>query len=186
MCDCGAPCSNKSGGPWPPITPLIVAPDVWTLKVLKPGRNRLVASGCGAEPCSAPAARALSCFSIVRRSMCSEFSICSPFCPSIFQQRHHVVAGQPVPALQCFKLDDETDGSHFSAEFLGQTHRSKTGSAGRQQIVGDHHSRAGFNGILVDLELIHTAFELVAVALGFRWKLVWFSHGNKAGPAFLR
>jgi hypothetical protein len=27
-CDCGAPCSSRTGGPWPPDTTWIVAPEV--------------------------------------------------------------------------------------------------------------------------------------------------------------
>ena len=36
---CGAPCSSRIGGPEPPITPLISAPVVFTLKGLKPGKK---------------------------------------------------------------------------------------------------------------------------------------------------
>src|SRR5262245_15301754 len=48
MCVNGAPCSKSSGGPSPPVTRLIVAPDVWTFTALKPGGKNLVVSVC---PC---------------------------------------------------------------------------------------------------------------------------------------
>src|SRR5262245_39576128 len=45
----GAPCNRSSGGPSPPVTRLIVAPDVWTFMALKPaGKNLVVSVG----PCS--------------------------------------------------------------------------------------------------------------------------------------
>jgi hypothetical protein len=46
MCDCGAPCSSRIGGPDPPITPLISAPLVFTRNGLKPG-NHFVVSAAG-------------------------------------------------------------------------------------------------------------------------------------------
>src|SRR6186713_84382 len=68
MCESGAPCSNNSGGPWPPMTPLIVAPDVWILKVLNPGMNGLVppVAGCcaakdGIRLTANPAAATAAC-----------------------------------------------------------------------------------------------------------------------------
>jgi hypothetical protein len=46
MCDWGAPCNSRMGGPEPPITPLISAPVVFTRNGLKPG-NHLVVSPAG-------------------------------------------------------------------------------------------------------------------------------------------
>src|SRR5688572_33235943 len=55
MCDCGAPWSNRIGGPDPPITPLISAPLVFTRTGVPPG-DHLVGSTAGA---CADAGRAL-------------------------------------------------------------------------------------------------------------------------------
>src|SRR5262245_33061102 len=54
MCDCGAPCSSRIGGPDPPMTPLISDPLVFTVNALKPGKYFSV---LGAAPSCAITAR---------------------------------------------------------------------------------------------------------------------------------
>src|SRR5262245_64730377 len=77
----GAPCNSNSGGPPPPVTRLIVAPEVWTFMALKPGgKNRVVSDcSCGlANPEVAAAALAASaaveCWKKVRRFITSPSS----------------------------------------------------------------------------------------------------------------
>ena len=48
MCDCGAPCSSRIGGPDPPCTTLISAPVVLTRVDWKPGKKRSVLPGAAA------------------------------------------------------------------------------------------------------------------------------------------
>src|SRR5688572_4912139 len=57
MCDCGAPCRRRTGGPCPAITPLIVAPFASIMSGLNPGKKRLAlaAAGWDASAASTPA-----------------------------------------------------------------------------------------------------------------------------------
>src|SRR5215470_576884 len=45
MSDCGAPCHIKTGGPEPPMTALISAPEVLIRSLRKPGGNRRFQAG---------------------------------------------------------------------------------------------------------------------------------------------
>ena len=82
--DWGAPWMRSSGGPSPPFTTLIVAPEVWTFSCLNPaGKKRSVsASACAdaslEEVAVAPAvtaARAAAFFSNSRRSKSVEWDM---------------------------------------------------------------------------------------------------------------
>src|SRR5262245_56983113 len=79
MCDCGAPCSSRIGGPDPPMTPLISAPLVFTLNDLKPGKYFSVLGTVASSAMAAPSREGVSvevtpsaaiCLRRSRRFMC--------------------------------------------------------------------------------------------------------------------
>src|SRR5581483_2562776 len=72
-----------------------------------------------------------------------------------------------LPAAEKLQLDDEGALDHGAADFRDQLGGRRGGAAGGDQVVGDHHARAGMNRVDVNFQAVGAVLQRVARLVRF-------------------
>ena len=99
----------------------------------------------------------------------------------VMQQAEDVVLTKALAAFQEVELDGKTQPGDHAAQLLHQLHRALHRAAGGEQIVHQHHTLSGRDGVGVDLERVRAVLEVVGNAHHRRGQFSGLSDWNKAG-----
>lgn len=86
----------------------------------------------------------------------------------VVQETVNVQSRQAPAPVQKIELDGEANADDVAAELLHELDGGGHGSAGREQVVNNHHALAFFDRVGVNFDRVGSIFEFVGHAGGAR------------------
>ena len=97
------------------------------------------------------------------------------------EQAEDVVFLEAVAAFEKVEFHGEGKAGDLSAELLDEFHGRFHGAAGGEEVVDEHDSLAGLDGVLVDFQRVGTVLQVVSHAGDGRRELAGLADRDEAG-----